>query len=291
MHNSAIGAAIALKDVFIETGEKVQTHLFKIDGNGFTTVEGGHTLRLDFSPFSFSYLNGRPVKGSIDLYVDLVLSKSAMLTSGFSSFCGGALMEMYGQFRIRAYKEGQPLLLQKNARVSWLLPEGNYQGIEIFACAGSRNKTMVFQSDQSMDWGNSPAIKGKIRGHDGRSYYEFSIRNMDYWAIASMPFADLDRVMLSVRHQPMATPLIDTAAFLVLKHHKTVVRMFSGNKYFSAFNLPENLAAKILIFGTDGEHVYFGQKDIPKTCKSKYYVPVEMVSTMALKHYLQQLDI
>ncbi|KAA3634094.1 MAG: hypothetical protein DWQ02_11980, partial [Bacteroidetes bacterium] len=85
-------------------------------------------------------------------------------------------------------------------------------------------------------------------------------------------------------------PLIEKAAYLILDRFNTVVKLFQGNKYFSTFNIPENVKASILLIGTDGDFLYFGQKKISSICKSIYYVPVEVISTVALKHHFRQLN-
>lgn len=284
---TAIGASLALKDVFIETGVKVQTHLFKIDGSIFTTVEGGHSMSLDFSPFSFHHQNGQPAGGVIDLQLELATTKSEILSSGYSCLCEGQLLEMFGQFKISASKGGEQLFLGKSALVRFSIPADFSYNHEIFAFKGERNKTQTRRFGKAFDWVKTSAGKGQIQKRSGNYFFEFPMSEIEWMAVGTMPFHGHKKVMLSVKHQPMACPLIEKAAFLVLDHNKTVIKMFSGNKYFSAFNIPENFAAKLIIITTDGENLYLGSKSVSNICKSVYYVPLEIVSLVSIRHLLR----
>ncbi len=288
MHLKAIGANMALKDVFYETGEKVRTHLFKIDGCGFTTVEGGHSIRLGFSPFSFFYPDGRPAKGFIDLYLDEVNSCSAMIAADHSCFSQGRLLDLICQFRVRAFSGGQPLILGKRALVSVAIPRGVDR--EIHSFFGGKDDVQMLWAKEAFDWEKNVNGKGKMRNSGEIQNFEFRIKDLGWWSVGTFPFEKANKIMMSARHQPMAKPLKEKAAYLILDNYNTIVKLFQGKKYFSTFNIPENISARILMIGTDGNFLYFGQKKISSICKSIYYVPVEVVSTVALKHYLRQLD-
>jgi hypothetical protein len=158
---------------------------------------------------------------------------------------------------------------------------------EIFAFSGERNKTQTPHFGEAFDWVKTSAGKGKVRKMSDNCFFEFPINKMDWIAVGTMPFQGNTKIMLSVKHQPMASPLIEKAAFLVLDQNKTVVRMFSGNKYFSAFNIPENIAGQLIVIATEGKNLYLGSKSISSLCKSVYYVPLKMVSTVAVRHLLQ----
>ncbi len=284
---TAIGASKALKDVFRETGVKVQTHLFKIDGSSFTTVERGHSMRLDFSPFSFYHQNGRPAVGNIDLELEEAFSKAEILTSGFSCFCEGQCLELFGQVKISAFKAGEPLLLGKKALVHFPIPDDFRYEHEIFAFRGQPSKIRMPQGGGALDWEQIASGKGKILKKTKGYFFEFTIDSLGWLAVGTYPFYGISKVMMSAKHQPMASPLVEAAAFLVLNNNKTVVRMFPGNNYFSAYNIPENVGAKIIIFATDRSNLYLGVRSVPNVCKSVYYVPIEMVSMVTVKHFLQ----
>lgn len=288
MHIKAIGANMALKDVFYETGEKVRTHLFKIDGCGFTTVEGGHSIRLDFSPFSFYHLNGQPAKSLIDLHLEEVNSRSALLAAEHSCFSQGQLLDLFTQFRIRAFSDGEPLLLRKGALVRVKVPK-EFDG-DIFSFKGGKDDVQMLWAKEAFDWERNTSGKGTLSKTDHAQHFEFRIKNLGWWSVGTLPFEKSKKIMISARHQPLAKPLKEKAAYLILEGYNTVVKLFEGNKYFSTFNIPENIGATILMIGTDGELLYFGQKKISSVCKSIYYVPLEVMSTVALKHHLKRLD-
>ncbi len=265
--------------------------LFQIDAARLTTLISKGGIRFTFAPLSFQTASGEPVYGEVQILLEEVFQKDAIILSNRMTTSEDRLLETAGQFHIQAFQEAVSLQLAIPIGVEMpILPHFSHP-LSTRLFVGNWSSSLLSAVGKDFDWkpvGNKPLIINRL---SKKKYFWFQITELNWFACSTFHPKRAPRTMVSARFSALVEELEELAAYIVFHELNAVARMYpnpTGNR-FTGVNVPVNQRASIVMIGNRQGEWLFGAHKIDKTSSQQVMVKLEPVIESQLLEYLNQL--
>ena len=242
---------------------------FTVSAGQYQYVNGANGTSILFLPNSFKKKDGTILSsGTVQIVLQEMLTGPKMILGNAPTVSNGKLLISGGQFFIKAYQNGEELLINPASKPQVSIPAPNAQQMQTFV--GSRVASDSLSGDSTIVW--SPvdtATTPVVVRQDtfGLSYNfhldSFTYINCDYFYGSGQPLTDV-QVVVPAQHVDS-----NTAVFMYFPTINSVARMYHYASATHAFNLggsyavPIGLAVKIVVVSTIGTQNYYEIINVP----------------------------
>ncbi len=255
-------AKAGLNDFFEQNAVKPQ--LFYLDPSTDTTLVSANGMRLTFAALSFADQYGQIVTDEIQIELREVRSWQEMIFSNLVTGSGDRFLESAGPFHLKATKGGRRLRLNNKFTIEFPLTNISHnQPARLFR--GSTSITRTLRGRKVFDWEEVSPRALKIKKVNGEKYYHFELASFNWWNCQYYYNKKASRAMVSVRLPFNLDRVAEKQAFLVFEDLNAVLMMYAHGNTFSAFNIPTQLKAKVILLASNEGQLYFGQESIEQT--------------------------
>ncbi len=255
-------AKAGLNDFFAKHAVKPQH--FYLDPSCATTLVSANGMRIYFTPLSFVDQFGRVVTDEVHLKLREVRSWQELIFSNLVTGSGDRFLESAGPFQLMATCKGGRLQLKNKYTIEVPLADiPHNQPARLFR--GSTSITRTLRGRKVFDWEEVSPKALKIKKVNGEKYYHFELASFNWWNCQYYFNKKASRAMVSVRLPINLDRVAEKRAFLVFEDLNAVVMMYANGHHFSAFNIPTQLKAKIILLACNEGQLYFGQEAIHQT--------------------------
>lgn len=242
---------------------------FSISAGQYQYVNGANGTNILFLPNSFKKKDGSILSsGTVQVVLQEMLTGPKMILGNAPTVSNGKLLISGGQFLIKAYQNGEELLINPASKPQVSLPALNTQPMLTFI--GSRVASDSLAGDSTIVWSpvDSATTPVVVRQDSfGLSYNfhldSFTYINCDYFYGSGQPLTDV-QVVVPAQHVDS-----NTAVFMYFPTINSVARMYQYNSSTHTFNLggsyavPIGLAVKIVVVSTIGTQNYYEIINVP----------------------------
>lgn len=245
-------------------GRIVQWQSFDADVNRQKVGITQSGIRLGISPNSTFYKHGQRIKGAFQIMIQEVSSKVDILLLNLNSVVKSSPFHSDLFFRIQAFQDGIPLQI-KGYYSLYLGDEFNDHSSDMMLFEKGHQIFQTLQHKAPLAWKTIDRVEHGI---------EYALHPEKWYALGHVIPATDHKVMLSVRPTSKQIDFDHIYAYLVFKKHNSVLNMFNGDKYFTAFNLPENETVEVVLMAKNGTSTYFGKSTIRKLKSVRLSLPM-----------------
>lgn len=242
---------------------------FSISAGQYQYVNGANGTNILFLPNSFKKKDGSILStGTVQVMLQEMLTGPKMILGNAPTVSNGKLLISGGQFLVKAYQNGEELLINPAGKPQVSLPALSTQPMLTFI--GSRMASDSLAGDSTIVWSpvDSATTPVVVRQDSfGLSYNfhldSFTYINCDYFYGSGQPLTDV-QVVVPAQHVDS-----NTAVFMYFPTLNSVARMYHYTSSTHTFNLggsyavPIGLAVKIVVVSTIGTQNYYEIINVP----------------------------
>lgn len=240
--------------------KSAQTYTKTIDPTRITNIVSEHGLRFTFPAFCLRDEHNNLIHSEVQLHIREVFSKQDMILTNRMATSEDRLLESAGQFLIYATHKGTAVELCAPVCVEMPIKVALSNRIALKLFSGGHPNMQAFHNDNFFDWKQVNDKTLKIKKLSSKNYFQFHIHAFNWYGCHYFYTKRKTVKMASIKCDNDLKTFDDQAAFLVFEDISSVVRMYHNHNKncFTALNIPENLAAKVVLIGLKEEQLYFG---------------------------------
>jgi len=265
-----------------------QKQYFRIDPTRENLITGNRGTRLHIPPFALVSSTAQYAKGPVDIELVELFQASEMILANRPSTSEDRLLELGGQFALFAYEQGKPLTLARPVWVEmpvWGQPH-NPLAMRLFE--HSRPTMRTFSAQTNFDWRLLKGAKVSLQRYAGVKYHAFSVDAFNWYHCSYFLPSKKRKVMISV--YPVGVRALDEQlAFLAFQNMNAVARMHWSGSHFSAFNIPAQSSAEVVVLGLKQGQLFLGRNRFRKAKQKTLNVHLRHCSQMDIIDALQDL--
>lgn len=224
----------ALNDLFKNLTPPMQNFTINAGQNQVVTGEKG--TQITFYANSFKRKDGTiPTSGQVKIVLQEMLTGPEMILAAKTTTSNGKLLQSGGQIYIKAYQNGEELLVNKSAKPQINIPMEGSNPMNIFY--GKTTERDSIKGDTTINWEEDKTDTVTIKRDSSSQYswYNFQLDsftyiNCDYF----MNSSNLTDFKVNV---PSGFVDTNTAIFIYFPTANAVTRMYSFDKTTNSFNL------------------------------------------------------
>lgn len=235
---------------------------FSFTAGQYKQIIGTKGTRITFFANSFKRANGQIVtSGTINIVLQEMLTGPEMILANKSTTSNGGLLKSGGQILLKAYQNGEELLVNKASRPVVEIPTKNNDDMNVFYGTVKVNDSLV--GDTSVNWNVDTTTNVNVvnDSFSNNNYYNFQIDSFNY--INCDKFYDQNPksdVKITV---PATFVDSNTAVFLYFPAINSVARVYKFDKTTNSFILdggyavPIGMNVKIVMVAKKGTQYYY----------------------------------
>lgn len=235
---------------------------FSFTAGQYKQIIGTKGTRITFFANSFKRANGQIVtSGTINIVLQEMLTGPEMILANKSTTSNGGLLQSGGQILIKAYQNGEELLVNKASRPVVEIPTKSNDDMNVFYGTVKANDSLV--GDTSVNWNVDTTTNVNIVNDT------ISNSNYFYFRIDSFNYINCDRfydqnprsdVKITV---PATFVDSNTTVYVYFPLINSVVRVYqfdiTSNSFIleNGYNVPIGMNVKIVLVAKKGTQYYY----------------------------------
>jgi len=254
----------ALTDLFKNIAPPIQN--FTITAGQYQVVTGEKGTKIAFFNNSFKKKDGTILtSGSVKIVLQEMLTGSEMILANKTTTSNGQLLQSGGQILVKAYLNGEELLVNKNAKPEVLIPSNTLRTMSLYA--GTIKENDSIKGDTSINW---DITKDTVKVKDTQAFvggtfwprgYGFFMDSFRYWNCDQLWDAPSGRTELNIT---LPTGFVDSnsSVFIYFTSINSVAKCEGFIKSTNTFHLnhstaPIGMSIKILAIGHKNGKYYY----------------------------------
>ncbi|NBC06537.1 MAG: hypothetical protein GVY26_05025 [Bacteroidetes bacterium] len=287
-HNQAVeGVRFQSLEAFLAS-KGPQKQYFRVDPTRENLITGSRGTRLHIPPYALVSTTAQYAKGPVDIELVELFQPSEMILANRPSTSEDRLLEMGGQLAVFAYQQGKPLTLGRPLWVELPIWSQAHNPLAMQLFEHSKPTMRAFSAQTNSDWQPIKGVKVGLQRLNGVKYHVFSIDTLNWYHCSHFLPSKKRKVMVSV--YPVGVRALDEQlAFLAFRNRNTVARMYWSGSHFSAFNIPAQSSAEVIVLGLKQGQLFLGRNRFRKAKQKTLNVHLRHCSQMDIIDALQDL--
>jgi hypothetical protein len=262
----------SLVDVFNNKGVQVQR--FTWDPTQQTTFFGEQGTKISLLPHTIRNTVRASSTEPVALEFVELYDKAQMVFAGKTTTSEDALLHAYGQLFLQI-RQGHAIL-PFDQPITVALPKpvaGKIQTTHHRLFKTIKTVTRPFGQKAGLDW---KAYHTDSILNMGEETIQLSVQQPGWIQCAGNLPGRYKKVMVSARYHSNYGPLDEKMAYLIFHDFNAVARMYPQSRHFTAFNMPEGLAATVVILGRRKSMYFIGTSELVQTANTMVQVPMQL---------------
>lgn len=235
---------------------------FTVTAGQYNQITGIKGTKITFFANSFKRANGQIVtSGTINIVLQEMLTGPEMILANKSTTSNGGLLKSGGQILLKAYQNGEELLVNKASRPIVEIPTKSNDDMNVFYGTIKVNDSLA--GDTSVNWNVDTTTNVNVVNDSARNnnYYNFQIDSFNY--INCDRFYDQNPKTDLKITVPATFVDSNTAVFVYFPLINSVARVYKFDKSTNSFILdggytvPIGMSVKIVLVAKKGTQYYY----------------------------------